>query len=119
MTVSSKRTKRVRHTPQYFQGVYKNQVYTPQANSTRITMGEEVMLIDAGNEKDGKYIVQFLKAQGIYEIDYLIETHSDDDHSGGIETIVNDLSVSNVYMPQRGIAKSEIKDKVSIKIFLN
>ena len=28
-----------------------------QADSTLITMGEEVMLIDAGNEKDGKYIV--------------------------------------------------------------
>lgn len=90
-----------------------------QADSTLITMGEEVMLIDAGNEKDGKYIVQFLKAQGIDEIDYLIETHSDDDHSGGIETIVNNLSVSNVYMPQSGIAKSEIKDKVPINIFSN
>lgn len=56
-----------------------------QADSTLITMGEDVMLIDAGNKSDGDNIVQFLKAQGIEEIDYLIETHSDDDHSGGME----------------------------------
>lgn len=90
-----------------------------QADSTLITMGEDVMLIDAGNEKDGKYITEFLKAQGIEQIDYLIETHSDDDHSGGIETIVNNLTVSNVYMPHSAISKSEIKDKVQIKIFSN
>ena len=90
-----------------------------QADSTLITMGEDVMLIDAGNEKDGKYITEFLKAQGIGQIDYLIETHSDDDHSGGIETIVNNLTVSNVYMPHSAISKSEIKDKVQIKIFSN
>ncbi len=90
-----------------------------QADSTLITMGEDVMLIDAGNEKDGKYITEFLKAQGIEQIDYLIETHSGDDHSGGIETIVNNLTVSNVYMPHSAISKSEIKDKVQIKIFSN
>lgn len=56
-----------------------------QADSTLIIMGEDVMLIDAGDKTDGEYIVEFLKSQGVEEIDYLIETHSDDDHSGGIE----------------------------------
>lgn len=90
-----------------------------QADSTLIIMGEDVMLIDAGNKTDGQYIVQFLKSQGIEKIDYLIETHSDDDHSGGIETIVHNLSVSKVYMPQSAISKSKIKDDVSINIFSN
>lgn len=88
-----------------------------QADSTLIIMGEDVMLIDAGDKTDGEYIVEFLKSQGVEEIDYLIETHSDDDHSGGIEKIVQNLDVSNVYMPQSAIAKSEVSETIKINIF--
>lgn len=88
-----------------------------QADSTLIIMGEDVMLIDAGNKSDGDNIVQFLKAQCIEEIDYLIETHSDDDHSGGMEKIVQNLDVCNVYMPQSAIEESEIKDDININVF--
>lgn len=90
-----------------------------QADSTLITMGEDVMLIDAGNKSDGDNIVQFLKAQGIEEIDYLIETHSDNDHSGGMEKIVQNLDVCNVYMPQSAVEESEIKDDININVFSN
>ncbi len=88
-----------------------------QADCTLITMEDEVMLIDAGNKSDGKYIVEFLRAQGISKIDYLIETHSDDDHSGGIRTIVKNLEITNVYMPQSAIEKSDIQDEIDISIF--
>lgn len=88
-----------------------------QADSTLIIMGEDVILIDAGDKSDGKNIVNFLKSQNIDEIDYLIETHSDDDHSGGIERIVHNLNVKQIYMPKSAILKSEIKDEVSINIF--
>ncbi len=88
-----------------------------QADCTLITMEDEVMLIDAGNKSDGKYIVEFLRAQGISKIDYLIETHSDDDHNGGIRTIVKNLEITNVYMPQSAIEKSDIQDEIDISIF--
>lgn len=88
-----------------------------QADSTLIVMGDDVMLIDAGNKSDGTNIVDFLKSQKINEIDYLIETHSDDDHSGGIEEIVHNLNVAQIYMPKSAINKSKIKDEVSINIF--
>ena len=88
-----------------------------QADSTLIVMGDDVMLIDAGNKSDGINIVNFLKSQKINEIDYLIETHSDDDHSGGIEEIVHNLNVAQIYMPKSAINKSKIKDEVSINIF--
>ena len=90
-----------------------------QADSTLIIMGEDVMLIDAGDKSDGNNIVNFLKSQNIDEIDYLIETHSDDDHSGGIERILHDLNVKQIYMPKSAILKSEIKDEVSINTFSN
>ena len=88
-----------------------------QADSTLIIMGEEVMLIDAGDKSDGQYISQFLQAQGINEIDYLIETHSDDDHSGGIKYIVDNFNVRKIYMPKSAISESEILDLSRIQIF--
>lgn len=88
-----------------------------QADSTLMIMGEDVMLIDAGDESDGKNIVNFLKSQNITEIDYLIETHSDDDHSGGIENIIHNLKVNQIYMPQSAISKSEVKDEITINTF--
>ena len=88
-----------------------------QADSTLIIMGEEVMLIDTGDKSDGQYISQFLQAQGINEIDYLIETHSDDDHSGGIKYIVDNFNVRKIYMPKSAISESEILDLSRIQIF--
>lgn len=77
-----------------------------QADATLITIGKEVMLIDSGNKTDGPYITQFLKAQGINKINYLIETHSDSDHSGGMSTIVENFEITKMYMPQNVIASS-------------
>lgn len=88
-----------------------------QADSTLIVLGEAVMLIDAGDPSDGYYISKFLKAQGIEKIDYLIETHEDEDHSGEINKIVNDFNISNIYMPKSAINKSNISNPERIKIF--
>lgn len=90
-----------------------------QADATLITMGKEVMLIDSGNKTDGPYITQFLKAQGINKINYLIETHSDSDHSGGMSTIVENFEITKMYMPQNVIASSGLEEIVNIQIFTN
>lgn len=49
------------------------------------------MLIDSGNDQDGYYIVQFLKAQHIEKIGYFILTHCDEDHIGGVYKILDEL----------------------------
>ncbi len=55
-----------------------------QAESILITNNNKNMLIDCGNGSDGKHISKFLKEQGINELDYLIGTHIDEDHIGGM-----------------------------------
>ena len=55
-----------------------------QAESILISSDNCNMLIDCGNNSDGKYISEFLKSQGIKELDYLIGTHIDEDHIGGM-----------------------------------
>lgn len=57
------------------------------------------MLIDVGDKTDGKLIAKCLKQLGIENIDYLIGTHSDDDHIGGMMDIVNNFEIGSLYMP--------------------
>ena len=70
-----------------------------QADSSLVLYEDKVILIDAGNVSDGAKIVEFLKANGINKIDYLIGTHIHEDHIGGIANIVDNISVKKIYMP--------------------
>lgn len=70
-----------------------------QAESILITNNGESMLIDCGEPSDGKYVATFLKEQGINELDYLIGTHIDNDHVGGMKNVLKEITVDNLYMP--------------------
>lgn len=70
-----------------------------QAESILISSDNCNMLIDCGNNSDGKYILEFLKSQGIKELDYLIGTHIDEDHIGGMQAVLNNIQVQTLYMP--------------------
>lgn len=72
-----------------------------QGDSTFITINGCNMLIDSGNDQDGYYIVQFLKAQNINKIDYFILTHCDEDHIGGAYKILDELQIGTLYMPSK------------------
>lgn len=75
--------------------------YVGQADCTLIMNKGQVMLIDAGEDTDGELIVQFLKRIGVSQIDYLIATHSDDDHIGGMKDIVNNFQIGKLYIPAK------------------
>ena len=58
------------------------------------------ILIDAGNSSEGSAVVNYLKAQEKnIEIDYLIATHPDADHIGGMQEVFKQLKVRNFYYP--------------------
>ena len=72
-----------------------------QADSILVSNKDETMLIDAGNNENGKDIVDFIKSKGITKINYLIGTHPHADHIGGLDDVINsDLEIANVYMPK-------------------
>lgn len=75
--------------------------YVGQADCTLIMNNNETMLIDAGDDTDGELIVQFLKDIKIDKIDYLIATHPDDDHIGGMADIIRSFEIVNLYIPNR------------------
>lgn len=64
----------------------------------------KVILIDGGAKNDyqdmGKReVLPYLKRKGIKKIDIVISTHSDNDHRGGLETILEKIPVVKIWIP--------------------
>jgi beta-lactamase superfamily II metal-dependent hydrolase len=58
------------------------------------------MLIDAGNNADGKPVVNYLRnTLKVKRIDYLIGTHAHEDHIGGLDTVIKNFTIGSVIMP--------------------
>lgn len=73
--------------------------YVGQADCTLIECGGEYLLIDAGNNPDGKLIVSHLKSMGIKNIKYFVVTHTHEDHAGGGDDVINNIKVKTLYIP--------------------
>ena len=70
-----------------------------QADSILIQIGNENMLIDAGNNSDGEGLVEYLKEQDISSFKYVVGTHAHEDHVGGMDDIINNFNIEHFYMP--------------------
>ncbi|MEK4128551.1 excalibur calcium-binding domain-containing protein [Solibacillus sp. FSL W8-0474] len=55
----------------------------------------ENILVDGGPRKAGKGLVDYLKKLGIKKLDYVVATHPDADHVGGLVSVLNSISVKN------------------------
>lgn len=53
------------------------------------------MLVDGGTKAQGEKVVSFLKSKGVKRLDYVVATHPDADHIGGLITVLNAFPVSN------------------------
>ncbi len=71
-----------------------------QAESILITNNGHNMIIDAGNNVDGSKLVKYIKDElKINKFDYVISTHPHEDHIGGIDNIIKNFEIDNIYMP--------------------
>ena len=61
---------------------------------------DEVMLIDAGESSEEEKVYNYITDLGYNNIDYVVGTHPHTDHIGGLEYIINNISVENIYMPK-------------------
>ena len=70
-----------------------------QGDSTLIKTGEHAMLIDAGENNQGKEVVSYLENLGVDKLDYVIGTHPDSDHIGGLDVVLYEMDCETLIMP--------------------
>lgn len=71
-----------------------------QADCILIESDGQTVLIDAGNNADGDDVISYIKNEGIKTIDYLIGTHPDEDHIGGLDVVIENFQIGTIYMPK-------------------
>lgn len=62
----------------------------------------ETMLIDAGDNGKEKVIIEYLTKLKINRIDYIVGTHADADHIGGLDGVIDYFEIGKVYLPLDG-----------------
>ncbi|MDR0406433.1 MAG: MBL fold metallo-hydrolase [Clostridiales bacterium] len=58
------------------------------------------MLIDAGPGSAADKVVGYLREQNVGKIDILIATHPHEDHIGGMDEVVREFEIGEIYMPK-------------------
>ena len=81
-----------------------------QADSIFVMSSGECMLIDAGNNADGKLIVKQLENMNIDTIDYVVGTHPHEDHIGGLDDVINNFKIKNVLMSKKTTTTKTYED---------
>lgn len=71
-----------------------------QGDATLIVCDGEAMLIDAGENDKGTLVQNHLIATGIDSLRYMIGTHPDSDHIGGMDVILYKFDCDTVIMPE-------------------
>ncbi|MBQ9728300.1 MAG: MBL fold metallo-hydrolase [Clostridia bacterium] len=73
-----------------------------QGDATLIELPDgKIILIDGGNgkQKTAKTLLRYLNALDVDTIDYLVLTHSDSDHCGGLDKVVKYKKIKYAYIP--------------------
>ena len=68
------------------------------ADSVLVTKDGQSLLIDAGENKNTDTVIAYLRAQKVDRLDYVIATHADADHIGGMDDVVNTFPIGTFIM---------------------
>ncbi len=63
------------------------------ADAILLFCDSRAVLIDAGEYNDGKRITEFLKTYDVAHLDFVIATHPDADHIGGMQEVLSHVTV--------------------------
>ena len=72
-----------------------------QGEAILIALPEKTVLIDAGPTGSAPKIAQVLQELGRDKIDYLVATHPDEDHIGGMADVISNTQIGTIYAPNK------------------
>lgn len=84
-----------------------------QGDATLIICGSDAMLIDAGNNDQGVKVQNYLQNQNVETLQYVICTHPDADHIGGIDVILYKFDCETVIMTSEERNTNTYRDVIS------
>lgn len=70
-----------------------------QADCTLLESRGEFMLIDGGNVDDGQQVLDYLRRQGVRQLQTVVCTHGHEDHAGGLLQILQTFPPQTLYAP--------------------
>lgn len=70
-----------------------------QGDASLIICDGHTMLIDGGSRLQSAFLYGYLKNAGIRHLDYIVATHPDEDHIGGLAGALNYASVGTAFSP--------------------
>lgn len=79
---------------------YVSYIDVGQGNSSFVKLPDgKTVLIDGGDKEFGETVADFLNDRNITQIDYLIATHSDSDHIGGLNYVLENFEFKHIFRP--------------------
>ncbi len=70
-----------------------------QADAIIMQTRNHSIIIDSGEDDDGDEIVEYLQENNIANVDYIFITHFDKDHIGGFPEVMDNVTASNIIVP--------------------
>ena len=71
---------------------------TGNSDAILIKKDGEYAMIDGGDNDDENLVVNYLKNQNVDKLKYLFATHPDADHIGGLDAVVDNIEIENVFV---------------------
>ena len=70
-----------------------------QADAIFMQTENHSIILDCGEKDDGDEVVELLQEKGISNVDYIFITHFDKDHVGGFPEVIDNVTASNIIVP--------------------
>lgn len=85
-----------------------------QGDSTLLLCGGEAMLIDAGDNSQGTHVQNYLRKQGVETLKYVVCTHPDEDHIGGMDVILYKFDCGTIFMTEEEKDTNTYRDVIDV-----
>ncbi|NMM64088.1 MBL fold metallo-hydrolase [Clostridium sp. P21] len=78
-----------------------NYIDVGQGDSELIQVNGKNLLIDAGPNESIDKLMNYLSKQNIKKLDYIVATHPDEDHIGGMSSVIKKYDIGEFYAPKK------------------